>query len=276
MPRRSMLFVPGNSERKLRKAPSLGADSIIIDLEDAVPPASKEEARELLARLIHEIDWGNAEVCVRINPLTTLEGLRDLEALVKWDPVSCIVVPKAETDLEFLYQATGRYIIPLIETPRGILRIEDIVRAEGVVAVNWGPADLALLLGGDLKAYSGNQFVRTLIPIVSHAYGVDPIDKVFFDLKDDEGFRRDCLEAKSLGYVGKTVIHPKQVSIANEVFTPTKDEVEWARKVMRAYEERARQGVGALTLNGELIDAVHYRIAKSILERAGASNAESR
>jgi citrate lyase subunit beta/citryl-CoA lyase len=267
--RRSFLYVPGGEERKVRKAPSIGADVVVLDLEDAVPPGMKEEARRLLSTLLEELEW-KGELCVRVNPLWSGEGMRDLEHVARWDPVSCVVVPKAEPGLPGLaYRATGRSVVPLVETPRGVVRLEDVVREEGVAAVTWGPADLALSVGGRLEAYSGSACVRTWVALAAHAYGVDPIDSVYFKVDDVEGYRREALEAKALGYVGKSAIHPRQVEVANEVFTPTREEVEWARRVVEVYESAAARGAGALKVEGELVDAVHYRIARRILEAAG-------
>jgi len=267
MPRRSMLFVPGNDERKIRKSAELGADAVILDLEDSVPPGDKERARELITRLLGELEWRGKELCVRINPLSTIEGIVDLAHTVRWDKVSCIVIPKAEGDLSFVHRATGKALLPLIETTRGVLRAEDIARSEGVVAITWGPADLALSVGGELGAYEGNTYLRSIIAIIASAYGVEAIDKVYFKIDDPEGFRRDALEAKRLGYSGKTVIHPSQIEIANEVFTPSREEIEWAKKVIEVFEEAARKGKGAARIDNQMIDAVHYRLAKRILER---------
>jgi citrate lyase subunit beta/citryl-CoA lyase len=263
-----MLFVPGIDERKIRKSTELAADSVILDLEDSVPPDDKERARELLSRLLPELEWRGKEVCVRINTLYSIDGILDLVYVSKWDKVTCIVVPKAEEDLSFIYRATGRDIIPLIETAKGFSRIEDIARSEGVVAITWGPADLALSVGGEVSAYENNMYIRSLVAITASTYGIDAIDKVYFKIEDLEGFKRDALEAKKLGYVGKAVIHPSQIGISNEIFTPSKEEVEWAKKVIELFEEASRMGKGATRIGDQMIDAVHYRIARKILERA--------
>jgi len=267
--RRSQLYVPGNNERMVRKAAAeLKPDSVILDLEDSVPPEEKGRAREILARLVQELDWGGKELCVRVNPLDTPYFYADMELVARLDAVKCVVVPKAEGPLDFIHRGTGRSVEPLIETARGLLAVEDVVRSEGVEAVSYGVADFALSVGGDHRAYVGNQTIRTLVVAAAAAYGADPIDRVFFDLKDLEGFRRECLEARALGFVGKQVIHPSQIPIANEVFSPSADEVAWAERVVSAYEEALRQGRGAIRLDDALIDNVHYRLARRILERA--------
>ncbi|WP_069807396.1 HpcH/HpaI aldolase/citrate lyase family protein [Vulcanisaeta thermophila] len=265
--RRSQLYTPGNNEKMIRKAAlEIDADSVIIDLEDAVPIGNKDDARRLIRELLPQLDWGNKEVCVRVNAPDTPFFYDDVSTVSRIDVVKCIVVPKAEVDLSFLYKATGREIEPIIETARGLLRIEDIVRSEGVTAVSYGVADYALSVNGDVKAYEQNPVLKTLVVAVAKAYGVDPIDRVFFDIKDSEGFRRDCMEAKALGFVGKQVIHPSQVEIANEIFMPSKEEIEWARRVVEAYESAVKAGRGAISLEGQLIDNVHYKLAKRILD----------
>jgi len=266
MIRRSQLYVPAISEKMIRKSIELKADSIIFDLEDAVPPEDKERARELLIKLVKELDWGKRELCVRVNSLQLLDSYKDITRISKDDKITCIVIPKAENDLSFLHKATGKYLIPLIETAKGLVKIEDIVRSEGVVAVSYGAADLSLSLGGDYNFYEKNEYVKTLIVSVARAYDVDAIDKVYFDLKNLDGFRRECEEAKKLGYLGKQVIHPSQIDIVNEVFSPSKEEIEWAKRVIEAYEKGKREGKGAIRLDDKLVDYVHYKIAKRIIE----------
>jgi citrate lyase subunit beta/citryl-CoA lyase len=253
----------------IRKAAlELRPDSVIIDLEDAVPIDGKENARKLISELLPQLDWGSKELCVRVNAPNTPWFYGDIDTVMKIDNVRCIVIPKAEFDLGFIYKATGKEIEPLIETARGLLNIEEVIRSEGVTAVSYGIADFALSVGGVLQAYESNQVLRTIVVSAARAYGVDPIDRVYFDIKNIEGFRRECVEAKSLGFVGKQVIHPSQIPIANEVFSPSKEEIEWARRVVEAYEKAVREGRGAISLDGQLVDHVHYRLARRILDFA--------
>jgi Citrate lyase beta subunit len=262
-----MLFVPANDERKIRKVLDIKPDSVIFDLEDSVPVEEKENARNFLLKILKEMEFKNIEVCVRINSIYTIEGLKDIIALTSLDNVNCIVIPKAEGDLSFIHKITGKNLMGIIETPKGITKIEEIARSEGIVAITWGPADLALSIGGNIEAYESNIFIRTLIPIVASAYGIDAIDKVYFNVEDIEGFKKECYEAKKLGYVGKTLIHPNQVNLANEIFKPTKEEIEWAKKIVDIYQEYYKKGKGAIKIEGKLIDYVHYKLAKKILEK---------
>ncbi|BAN89703.1 HpcH/HpaI aldolase/citrate lyase family protein [Aeropyrum camini] len=267
---RSMLYVPGVDERKLRKSTTIEADAVIIDLEDSVPQGRKEEARRLVETLLGELEWGS-DVCVRINNPASREGLRDLAAVTRWETVSCLLVPKAEARLDQVYGATGKSLVAIVETARGLLRVEEVASSEGLVALNWGPADLAASLGASVDPLDSGIYtpiLRLTIAAAARAYGLEPLDKVYFKVGDLEGLGRECLEAKALGYSGKTVIHPSHVPIANEAFTPTKEEVERARLVVEAYEDAVRRGLGAVALEGELVDAVHYRLALNVLRRA--------
>ncbi len=269
MRRRSQLYVPGNNPRMVDKAAALEADSLIFDLEDAVPPEQKPETRRAMGSRLSGLDWGPREVCVRVNALATPEGPGDVEAITRVDGVRTLVIPKAEEDLSSLSKRTGKGLIPIIETARGLTRIEDVVRSEGVVAVTYGAGDFAVSVGGTIAAYARNPYVKTRIAVTAAAYGVDAIDQVHFDLKDVDGFRAEALESKSLGYVGKQVVHPQQVTMANALFSPDPDELAWAQEVARAYESAARTGKGAVRVRDQLVDAVHYRWARKVLERAG-------
>ncbi|MDG6906666.1 MAG: CoA ester lyase, partial [Nitrososphaerota archaeon] len=260
-------FVPANDEKKIRKSVTLGADSVIFDLEDAVPVQEKSNARKLLETLLQEIDLGKAEVCVRINKFGSEYSPEDIAFVLRQPKVNSIVLPKAENMPEVILRC-GKSIIPLVETPLGLLQIEDIVRSDSVDAVSYGPADLANFLGGKPESYAQNQYVKTKIVVAASAYGVDAIDCVFFDLKDSESFRREAMQSRNLGYAGKQVVHPSQLLISNEVFSPSSEEIESARKLIEIYEKFAKNKVGALRVDEKLVDAVHYRRAKSILETA--------
>ncbi|MEM0120493.1 MAG: aldolase/citrate lyase family protein, partial [Thermoprotei archaeon] len=146
---------------------------------------------------------------------------------------------------------------------------------EGVVAVTWGAADMAFSFGGSVEAFSNNAYVRTKVAAAAAAHGVEAVDKVYFNVEDVEGFIADCREAKKYGFSGKQVIHPSQIAPANTIFSPTKEEVEWAQKILEAYEEGRKSGRGAIRLDNELVDEVHVRIAKKILQRLGHASQKS-
>ena len=268
MRRRSQLYVPLSNERMVAKAATLEADSVILDLEDGVAPEQKADARTALPSRVAAADWGRRELCVRVNGLGTPEGPADLAAAAHVERVQTLVIPKAEGDLSAVARETGKGLLPLIETARGLARIEDVVRSEGVVGLSYGAGDFAVSVGGDIRAYARNPYVKTRIVTVAAAYGADALDQVFFDLRDPEGFRAEALESRALGYVGKQVVHPQQVTLANALFSPDPDEVAWAKEVVAAYESAARGGTGALRVRDRLVDAVHYRWAQKVLERA--------
>jgi citrate lyase subunit beta/citryl-CoA lyase len=268
--RRSLLFTPGNVERRIRKVGELAVkpDTVILDLEDAVPPGEKGKARALLENLLPQVEFGSVEVCVRVNSLKTRDGLEDLIALLRWDKVSCVMIPKVEspTEVSIVYSVTGRNVIPLVETSKGFLRLEDIVRAEGVVGITWGISDLSFSIGSSIDALEANEFIKIMIPLVASAYGVEAYDTAYLKIDDIDGFKRSCERAKSLGYMGKLLVHPSQIEIANSVFSPSEREVEWARKVVSAFEDAMRRGLGAIRVDDQLVDLVHYKKAKAILE----------
>ncbi|ARM74727.1 HpcH/HpaI aldolase/citrate lyase family protein [Acidianus manzaensis] len=259
---RSQLFVPCNNEKMIKKTQEIPADSFIFDLEDAVPPQEKEKAREMLT-LIPDL---KGTICVRINPLYSKESLKDILSVMNIDKIECIVIPKADVDVSFIYKMTGKRVFPLIENAKGLLKIEEVIRSEGILGISWGSADLADSLNADVETIGWSEYIRLKITTTAKTYGVSPLDRVYFDVKNLEGFKKECITAKNQGFEGKQVIHPNQVTIANEVFSHSSSEIEWAKKIVEEYEKYASLGKGALSVEGKLVDAVHYRIAKKILE----------
>jgi citrate lyase subunit beta / citryl-CoA lyase len=275
--RRSLLFVPGNNERMLSKALSqdLRCDSVIFDLEDAVPLDQKEKARDLIVRILNAPDnekhdsLERKELCVRINQLDSDLSKEDVRFFSEVEMIDSFVVPKAEkSGIEQLYETSGKRIIPIIESAKGLLQVESIASQKGVDALTYGCADMALSMRGSIQNYRKNEYLRTWIAVVARGYGLEPIDQVYFNLDDSEGFKNECLEAKGFGYSGKLLIHPGQIEIANRIFSArTVEEIEWARQVVKAYEAALKNGnKGAIRLNRELVDAVHYKTAKEMLE----------
>lgn len=269
MLRRSQLYVPGNNERMITNASRLDCDSVILDLEDSVPDSEKGIARQLITKLIPALEWGRKEICVRVNPIQSDEFKEDLRIISKIDRIDTLVIPKSEGDISFIHKQTGKMLIPLIETANGFIMMRDILASDGISAVSYGAADLAVDTGGSIDSYLSNITLKTLIVVNSAAVGIDAIDCVYFEIDDLEGFRRQAEDARNLGFSGKQVIHPKQVEIANEVFKPSSNEIEWAKKVVSEYDKASFQGRGAIRVDGKLVDSVHYRKAKRIIERFG-------
>jgi len=273
MIRKSLLFVPGNNERMIRKALSnqINADCVILDLEDSVPVNKKDHARDIIANVLKKTYHRKSkkEICVRINQIDSVFFKEDIGFVQKQNEIDSIVLPKAEKNIDLIYEETGREIIPIIETAHGLINIQDIARSKGVVALTFGTADLALSLGGSVEYYNKNSTIRTVVIIVARAYGLDPIDKVCFNISDPDVLKTEAMEAKAMGFSGKLAVHPSQVNIINEIFSPTNDEIEWAKKVLDIYKRAVDLNKGAANLNGQLVDLVHYKFAKKILESAG-------
>lgn len=276
--KRSFLFVPGNNERMLRKALSneLKADCLILDLEDAVPYYQKQNARELIVRTLNDEEVknslqkekGHKLISVRINQLESDTSSEDIRALSNLELVTHLFIPKAESmSVRKVSKEVSKHLFPIIESARGFLEIEGIARIDNIDGISYGAADMALSMRGAVNTYQNNEYIRTKVAVVARAYGIHPVDQVFFDLVDHEGFKRKALEAKCLGYSGKLLIHPSQIEVANQIFSSTtKEEKEWARRVIEAYDSAIeRESKGAIRLEGQLIDAVHYKLAKDIL-----------
>jgi citrate lyase subunit beta/citryl-CoA lyase len=267
--------VPANNERMLKKAlsPDIDSDFVIFDLEDSVPLDQKVQARALIQKVLTQSKKGflgnRKQILLRINQLDSPLSKLDIDTFSKVEEISGFVVPKAEPQaIRGLFRKSDKHFIPIIESASGLFRIEEIASSKGVDAVTYGAADMALSMKGSVEAFQNNEYVRTTIAVAARSYGLDPIDQVYFDLNNFEGFRNDALRAKHLGYSGKLLIHPTQIALTNEIFSSwsAKDK-EWAKRVIEAYEDSVRKGMkkGALRLNGQLIDAVHYKLAKNIL-----------
>lgn len=263
--RRAQLYVPGNNEHMISKAAGLTLDSLIIDLEDAVPLSQKDNAREIVRKSLDQLEFKAGEICLRINPLNSRDSLKDLLSLSTHEKIDTLVIPKAETGLRNVHAISGKGILALVETPRGLINVETIATTEGVECISWASGDLAACVGGDPEEFSRNDYVRTRVVMSARAHGIDPIDRVFFNIKDLEGLRLEAANSKKIGFSGKQVIHPSHVEPVVKVFTPSEKEVEWARKVLEALNGTENTQVGAVRMDDALIDMVHVRMARNIL-----------
>jgi len=281
--RRSCLAVPGSSERKLAKAAGLGADEIVIDLEDAVATAAKDEAREAVVQALSA--WEGPAVAVRVNAPRSPWCHLDIAALGALpEAPGSIVVPKIEGagDLAFVdrlldgAEAGGERSRPvrvqaLIETAAGLAKVDEIAAASPRLdSLIIGYADLAASLGGtrELDAWLP---VQHAVVVAARAHGVQAIDGPYIGLEPDEGFRAAAGRARDLGFDGKWAIHPSQVEALNELFVPSEAEVEHARAVVAALEEGEREGEGAVSLDGEMLDEAMRVAALRVLARAGSA-----
>jgi citrate lyase beta subunit len=284
---RSLLYVPGISESMIMKARDTAADALILDLEDAIAPQQKPEARALLARLLREVEFGDKELFVRINSLSTEWGLEDARAVVATG-VPGILIPKVElvddvvTVAAVLQSRERRHleehrsqILCLIESPRGVLACREIAESnELVVGLIFGSADLARDLGCRLSEDEQELLMaRSQILLAARAAPVAAYDSPHFLIDDLEGLRRRSQASRNLGYDGKSIIHPSHIEIVNEVFVPSAEQVAEARRVVAAIEAAEAGGRGVAILDGRMIDQVHLSAAKKLLAQARESNA---
>lgn len=274
-PRRSVLYMPGANERALEKAADLDCDAIILDLEDAVAPDRKAEARERVCAKVADKPYGHREVIIRINALTSEWGHADLEAAADVDP-DAILLPKVERadavrEAELVMDGHGaRHATKLwamMETPRGILAAEAIAAATPrLTCFVIGTSDLAK----ELRCAHGPgraPFLTSLqlCLLAARGYGLAILDGVYLDLEDADGLAAECRQGAQMGFDGKTLIHPKQIDAANIAFRPDDAEVDRARRILKAWQEAAREGKGVALLDGRLIENLHVDNAKRVL-----------
>jgi citrate lyase subunit beta / citryl-CoA lyase len=281
--RRSALYMPGSNARALEKAKTLAADVLIFDLEDAVAPDAKARARMQVAEAVRAGGFAHREVVIRINGLTTEWGSTDLTVAAAAQPAA-ILLPKVSRcdDLVaaagVLSQVSTACPVPLwamIETPLAILNVAAIA-AMGEA----GPRPSVFVMGvNDLAKetrirQSGGRVavVPWLMTCVAaaRAYGIGVLDGVWNDLADPAGFRQECAQGRDLGMDGKTLIHPSQLDICNEIFAPSAAEIEWARKVIAAFERPENAAKGAIQLEGRMVERLHAEMARQLIATAAA------
>ncbi len=257
----------------IRKASTRGADVLVLDLEDGVHPDLKDEARQRVARLYRELNFGGAEVLIRANHPTTSWGARDLDMLAGLRPDGA-VFPKMQDPAEVatIDEKLGRAIslFLMIETARGVLEAPALARSSPRLAgLLFGAADFRESVG----ATPGDDEVeifcaRSQVVLAARAAGIDALDTPWFDYRDSRGLRESAARARRLGFDGKSAVHPGQVSVINEVFSPSGPEIERARRIVEVMEEALTKSQQVATLEGELIEAMHLRGARRTLESA--------
>ncbi len=251
---RSLLFAPGSDEQKLLRALEAGADAMIADLEDAVAPARKDEARALVKRVLGR-SRSTAAMMVRVNGVESPHFEPDLE-LVQGLPLQAIVMPKATPESVAALGRSGPPVIAIVETAQGLRLAYETALHPRVEALLLGAVDLGLELGLEVRP-DGQEvlFARSKLVLDSAAAGIrGPFDLVHLDVRDGEGLETECRLARSLGFRGKACIHPAQVDIVNAVFAPGKGELARARRIVESYERGTAEGRGAVALDGEMID----------------------
>ena len=283
--RRSMLFLPGNTPNMLINGNCLGSDAVIFDLEDAVSPAEKDAARILVRNTMRYMDFRGCERIVRINSVDTAYWQADLDALLPWKP-DLILLPKAGTAQDVLtadaymtqveqhlgLEPNTVGLMPLIETALGVENAFAIAScSKRVRALFLGAEDLT----ADLQCKRTKEgqeifYARTRLVVAARAAGVDVYDTPFTDVNDDEGIWTDAQLARSMGFTGKASISPRHVEVINQVFSPTRKEIDYAWEVMDAIELAKQQGKGAISLHGKMIDAPIVARARRTLDMARA------
>lgn len=284
-PRRSLLYVPGDSLRKVTKASTLPADTLILDLEDGVALSQKEAARLTVRQALREIDFGPRERLVRLNNVNGPLAQQDLAITLEARPDG-YVVPKVESAEDLLavshfideqeslhgWPAGHIRLLAMIETARGIMNLREIAQATARLdALIFGAEDFAASIGAVRTRENGELFyARSALVTAAGAYALQAIDLVFVGLDDPAGLEAECINGRQLGFVGKTVIHPSQIETANRLFAPATAEVDAARRLVAAFEQHQQAGAGALAYEGKMVDMPVIRLAQRLLARADA------
>ncbi len=279
-PRRSVLYMPGSNARALEKGRTLAADGLILDLEDAVAPDAKEMARQQIGAALKAGGYGARELIVRVNGLESPWGYDDIVAAAGFG-ADAILLPKVESagavhQAETIMEASGApqalSVWCMMETPLGMLHAEEIAEASPRVgALVMGTSDLAKEL---YAAHTRDRLPMItslgLCMLAARAAGIAILDGVHLDLGDDEGFAYSCRQGKESGFDGKTLIHPKTIDVANEVFGPSEEEVEWSRTIIAAHAEAEKDGKGIVVVDGKLIENLHVLNAERVVAMAEA------
>ena len=276
---RSLIFVPGNNPRFLEKAKKIKADIVCFDLEDSVPDDEKTSARKSIKNALKSRSEYSSPIFVRTNSPLSGKIPSDLKEIVQ-KGIDGIVIPKVNnvTELKKIQKTLSGLekskklkpiqIIPSIESAEGVVNSYSIASfGKRVTAIVFGIFDLLNDLGVEYtKDSPGGKYSRYKIPVDAAAAGISAIDGIWQDLNDLKGLQKDCNFGKSLGYSGKSVIHPDQISMIHKSFYPNKTEISWAEKVCKVYLKSTKKGKGATTVDGKMIDEVHYKQAQALLD----------
>jgi citrate lyase subunit beta/citryl-CoA lyase len=281
-PRRSVLYMPGANERALEKAKAIPADALILDLEDSVAPDAKPQARENVVRAVRSNAYGKRELIIRVNAIDTPWGVDDLKAAAEAGP-DAVLVPKVARPGDIvnaarIYGAAGgadeTRMWAMMETPLAIFNVREIASVHAVARLACLVLGTNDLLKESRASASGGRFAilpwLSMTILAARAYGLDVIDGVYNDFKDEAGFRAECEQGRTLGMDGKTLIHPSQVEPCNALFSPSEPEVDWSRKIISAFNlpENAKKGV--ITVEGRMVERLHLAMAQRLVTIAEA------
>ncbi|OUS22500.1 CoA ester lyase [Rhodobacterales bacterium 59_46_T64] len=273
-PYRSVLYIPGSKERALDKARSLPVDAIIFDLEDAVTPDAKVEARTTLKAALDQDGYGGRAKIIRINGLDTEWGAGDVAALKDCD-VDAFLLPKVNSvaDINALSDllGNGKAIWAMMETPLGILNALEVAAHPQLTGFVAGTNDLAKELNCRARADRLPMMMALQqILLAARAHNVIAIDGVYNQYKDEEGLKVECDQGRDLGYDGKTLIHPAQVAVTNDAFAPSEADIDLARRQIAALDEAEAAGQGVAVVDGKIVENLHVETAKKLLAKAAA------
>lgn len=277
---RSMLFIPGNNPAMLQNADIFDADAVIFDLEDAVSPQEKDAARILVGAFLDHLDHEFKSIYIRINGLDTPWFLEDLTQVVS-DHIDGIMLPKATVSeikqlsnllskLENQKQMKKKIaILPIVELAKSVIEVEKTVEEDRVNGILLGAEDLSLDMEIErTKAGTELAYPRARIAFACRKEKIEAIDTPFTDTKDLEGLKADCLIAQNLGMTGKAAIHPNQLEVIHEVFSPSEKRIEWAKRVLISAQKAKEQGLGVYSLDGKMIDKPIIERAEKLLKKA--------
>jgi len=284
--RRALLYMPGDDRRKIEKATTLGVDCICMDMEDGVAVNRKAKAREVIAQAMKDLDFGKSERCIRINSIGSGLEKYDLAAALATNPDS-IVVPKIESadQVEWVSEHIESYelssnlnigrirLLIGVETAKGILNLRKIAEAEKrLEAIIFGAEDYAASVGATrTKEATEVLYARSAVVAACAANDLQAIDMVYIDFRDLDGLRVEAAQGAALGFSGKQIIHPNQVAVVQEAFTPSPDAIAHAQRVVAAFESSQKEGKGAFALDGKMIDMPLLKNAQKVLDRARAA-----
>ncbi len=281
-PRRSVLYMPGANDRALDKAKTLPADALILDLEDSVGPDMKAEARAKIAAAVKGGGYGSRELVIRINGLDTPWGIEDLKMAAEVNP-DAVLVPKVArpgdiVNVSRIHAGLGgaerTRMWAMMETPMAIFNVREIASVHQVARLSCLVLGTNDLLKESRALATGGRFAilpwLSMTLLAARAYGLDVIDGVYNDFRDEAGFRAECEQGRTLGMDGKTLIHPGQIAVCNAMFSPAAEEVAWSRKIIAAFELPENAAKGVITIDGKMVERLHLAMAERVAAIAEA------
>jgi citrate lyase subunit beta / citryl-CoA lyase len=291
--RRCELSTPGSNEKMIEKALGTAADVVFLDLEDAVAPNQKVEARGKVIQALRSLNWGKKTRAMRMNNIETEYAYQDVIEVVEkaGDYIDLIIIPKVKsardvfwvdtllTQIETRLKMRKKIALEvLIEEVQALINVEEIAKSSSrLEAIIFGPGDFSAsqgvrmtTIGGSVTTYPGDiwHYARSKIVVAARAAGIDAIDGPYADFRHPEGYREEAIRSVTMGFAGKWAIHPSQIEIANEIYSPTREEVDRARRLESAYAKAEDEGLGAITFEGVMIDAASVRIIRNVIEKA--------